>query len=923
MTYDVDVLGEDVKWFMQYSGYGETTALSLYTKTANNPTWRKYMRAKHVLDVRADGPRVLIMCKSAERKKDFKVAGFVDSFGYEEYNEELNTEGENVRMRNGAFLTYCIIYGETNEHANTQQERAVMIEEDYKAALERVKQIVLEAKEARIQASSKKKEIRAGKRKAGEGSRHETPRKRARRDDEEDDTIPDSPEADVGAKRGKKKPIVEAPFLELEKAPKKSKSGPPDKSVQDRLMDLELFKNKYKRVWIFGEGVSGDVSVFNIQRGDAGYNCRPISEAHLKEMKTWLFNYAFLPKTHPNFLTIVPADRREKPANFDEVKDKSFHVVNGQHTLAACLEYAKDPNSTEEVREFFSKWPCNVVWSPEGDDDPLFHLSGVLNLDSEYRKHFPSWVECIQHARKTWIRRGRPARTMREKAANTEAYKKWKVFLYFSCSIAFSSTLCARAMPLQPTGVRPWEDDLPTYQVSVLNLHWPFILQDFLTCLMWTFRVEKEANLIMEHVFPALSDDLWDKWKRIFINFENGEYIDVKTLGLMKDKKGFKPRSVVKNDLKHTRGLTEVELDMAADQCLVTREGEKHPRHTLKTIGDWAFHRKKKNETYIAMAECLNPVPAYLVLHEQKKSIDREKWKEWKQIHNFGRLQRERLLELLGGSYLAAALNPAKKKVPVPGRFKEGVHNILVATVTDVSEDHTLLSISRTYHCSVVDEYFGPITHALLDTRFLPGLQAGVDGPGRVKEVLVSTLDGLRRDLPGILKSPKMWTVISEFTDRQFTHNVLKTYLPVNIRFCEAFYHACSEENVASMDNFFEENVLRVTTCIFPNKDESSSQFAVRLCGGRKMLNMHDPKRYRRYSVKRAYLSESGRSIFKGELRMQTYIDIIKPSSLEGTVFLNVCGGNKAHTVAHVSISNTFPFAMLHFKLLHPHTDLA
>ena len=434
VTYDIEVLAEDVKWFMQYSGFGESTVLSLYTKTSTNPTWKKNMRVKQVLDVQAIGTRLVIMCKSAERRKDFKVAGEVEAYAYEEYNEELNTEGENIRLLNGSLLTYCIIYCETNKHRKTPEERAVMLEQDYKAALQRIRVIVQEAKEARQEATSRKKQIREGKRKAGEGAREETSRKRARRDNEIEAAIPENADEDVSPKKGKKKTAEVSPFLEVEKIPKRSKSGPIDKPVGDRLMDMELFKNKYNRVWIFGEGVSGFVSIFNIERGDAGYNCRPISDAHLKEMKTWLFNYAFIPKNYPNFLTIVPADRSRRPANFDEVKDHTFHVVNGQHTLAACLEYVNDPSSTDEVKEFFSKWPCNVVWAPEGDDDPLFHLSGVLNLDSEYRKHFPTWVECIQHARKTWIRRGRPRRIQRENAANSNAFKKWKVlptYIYF------------------------------------------------------------------------------------------------------------------------------------------------------------------------------------------------------------------------------------------------------------------------------------------------------------------------------------------------------------------------------------------------------------------------------------------------------------------------------------------------------------
>lgn len=80
MNYETEVLPPNVQWFLQYSGFGESTVLSLYTRSSPNLPWRKYMKAKHVLDIKAEGGRVLIMCKSADRKKDFKVAGFVDSF---------------------------------------------------------------------------------------------------------------------------------------------------------------------------------------------------------------------------------------------------------------------------------------------------------------------------------------------------------------------------------------------------------------------------------------------------------------------------------------------------------------------------------------------------------------------------------------------------------------------------------------------------------------------------------------------------------------------------------------------------------------------------------------------------------------------------------------------------------------------------
>lgn len=159
-------------------------------------------------------------------------------------------------------------------------------------------------------------------------------------------------------------------------------------------MDMELFNNKYNKVWIFGERIYGFVSVFNIEHGDVEYNCRPISKAHLKEMKIWLFNYTFMLKNYPNFLIIVPSYRSRKPTNFDEVKDISFQVVNGQHTLVACLEYVNEPSNTKEVNFFFQNG--HVMW--------FGHLTVMTTLCFTFLVFL------------TWI-------------VNTKcAFKKWKVF---------------------------------------------------------------------------------------------------------------------------------------------------------------------------------------------------------------------------------------------------------------------------------------------------------------------------------------------------------------------------------------------------------------------------------------------------------------------------------------------------------------
>ena len=99
-------------------------------------------------------------------------------FFYADANGELNNEGKNICLLNGEFLTYCIIYCETNEHTKTMKERTIMIEQDYKSALRWVNVIVHEAKVATLEVSTKKKQIRDGKKKIVDDVRVETFKKK-------------------------------------------------------------------------------------------------------------------------------------------------------------------------------------------------------------------------------------------------------------------------------------------------------------------------------------------------------------------------------------------------------------------------------------------------------------------------------------------------------------------------------------------------------------------------------------------------------------------------------------------------------------------------------------------------------------------------------------------------------------------------
>lgn len=170
---------------------------------------------------------------------------------------------------------------------------------------------------------------------------------------------------------------------------------------------------------------------------------------------------------------------------------------------------------------------------------------------------------------------------------------------------------------------------------------------------------------------------------------------------------------------------------------------------------------------------------------------------------------------MLEDDYIDVALNPANKKTSIPTHFQEGVKNILGRHTTSLSGEHVLLSMDKKFQSSGLGQNFIPIVYALINTMFLSGIKIGIDKGIKVKEIVGGILRGLSHDFADILKFPKSWIMISNFSDQYFIHNVLKVYFPSTVRFCEAIYIGTKEERITTHDCFFKENYLRVTTCIF------------------------------------------------------------------------------------------------------------
>ena len=100
-------------------------------------------------------------------------------------------------------------------------------------------------------------------------------------------------------------------------------------------------------------------------------------------------------------------NNRQQPKSWDEVKDRQFYIINGQHSVEASKMMMEEGNGvSEEVRNHFRTWNCFIVWSL--DAEKLRYISAFYNRVNHFQAIQPSWATNILGARSVWIAMGRP-----------------------------------------------------------------------------------------------------------------------------------------------------------------------------------------------------------------------------------------------------------------------------------------------------------------------------------------------------------------------------------------------------------------------------------------------------------------------------------------------------------------------------------
>ncbi|KAG0578117.1 hypothetical protein KC19_5G206400 [Ceratodon purpureus] len=122
----------------------------------------------------------------------------------------------------------------------------------------------------------------------------------------------------------------------------------------------------------------------------------------MEEMKNYLVNMP--DRGQKQTLCLMP-DTKARPQQESDLEGCEFHIINGQHSVAASKSLIED-NASEELLRDFRRWDAYIVWTK--DHDKLRKISAFYNRVNHLAPFKPTWASNILAARKVWERYGKP-----------------------------------------------------------------------------------------------------------------------------------------------------------------------------------------------------------------------------------------------------------------------------------------------------------------------------------------------------------------------------------------------------------------------------------------------------------------------------------------------------------------------------------
>ena len=164
--------------------------------------------------------------------------------------------------------------------------------------------------------------------------------------------------------------------------------------------DYNEIKTMYEKFWsecqdcfVFEVDKKFSVSIDQMKQAPKDWTIREYEEKGIHDMLHFLVH---MPNPSVKQILCVMPNTKEKPTDWDEIKDGKFFIINGQHNIAASQKM-KDTGLPEKIVQPFLNWNCFIVWSK--DKNWLRQILGYYNRCNHLGVFKPTWATNVLGAR--------------------------------------------------------------------------------------------------------------------------------------------------------------------------------------------------------------------------------------------------------------------------------------------------------------------------------------------------------------------------------------------------------------------------------------------------------------------------------------------------------------------------------------------
>ena len=201
-------------------------------------------------------------------------------------------------------------------------------------------------------------------------------------------------------------------------------------SLEEAAQDRKKFMQLFGHIFPFGAETIFNVHIKRMKSAKAYQVTRPLDPNGVNLMKNYLIQTP--PGWPQHNLCIMPrlakGETWREGTTWDDIKDKTFSIINGQHTVAASQDIIAHRDTDPALKEKLKVWPCTIVWT----DDPSMtvRLSYTLNNSNSFNKFIPTWTTQIVYCRRVWVKLNRPQKLRVNASGSSSDPEKsiaWKV----------------------------------------------------------------------------------------------------------------------------------------------------------------------------------------------------------------------------------------------------------------------------------------------------------------------------------------------------------------------------------------------------------------------------------------------------------------------------------------------------------------